>query len=85
MAAKTRFIYTDLKTFAEGDLDTRGRKGLAEVPVHYQTVRLRIMIKTDETEKKLNRLQELVSRYCPVDSLIKAAVQNYEVTWERIP
>ena len=45
MAAKIRFEYSDLKTFAEGDLDTRGRKSLADVPVHYQTVRLKILIK----------------------------------------
>ncbi len=85
MAGKIRFHYSDLKSFAEGDLDTRGRKGLAEVPVHYKTVRLKVSIKTDESEKKFKRLQDLVSRYCPVDSLIRAAVQNYEIVWERIP
>ncbi|MBT3671028.1 MAG: OsmC family protein [Chloroflexi bacterium] len=85
MAAKIRFEYSDLKTFAEGDLDTRGRKSLADVPVHYQTVRLKILIKSKESDKKLERLADLVSRYCPVDSLIRAAVQNYEITWERIP
>jgi len=84
MAEKIRFEYEHLETFAEGDLDTRGRKGLADVPVHYHTVRLTIKIKTGEPDKKLERLAELVSRYCPVDSLVKAAVPNYHVTWERI-
>jgi len=42
MAEKIRFEYEDLETFAEGDLDTRGRKGLADVPVHYQTIRLKV-------------------------------------------
>ncbi len=83
MAGKIRFEYSDLKTFAEGDLDTRGRKGLADVPVHYRAVRLRIKIKTEETEEKFRRLQELVARYCPVDSLIRAAVPDYKVVWER--
>jgi len=84
MAEKIRFEYKDLKTFAEGDLDTRGRKGLADVPIHYQAVRLRIQIKSNEPENKFIRLQELVARYCPVDSLIRAAVSDYEITWERI-
>ena len=84
MAEKIRFEYEDLKTHAEGDLDTRGRKGLADVPVHYQAVRLRIQIKSNEPENKLIRLQELVARYCPVDSLIRAAVSDYEITWEKI-
>lgn len=65
-------------------MDTRGRKGLANVPVHYQAVRLRIQIKSNEPDKKIERLQELVARYCPVDSLIRAAVPDYVVAWERI-
>ncbi|MEM7347566.1 MAG: OsmC family protein [Chloroflexota bacterium] len=85
MADKIRFTYEDLETYAEGTLDTRGRKGLAEdVPVHYKAVRLKIRIKTEESDKKLNRLIDLVARYCPVDSLIKAAVPDYEVVWERM-
>lgn len=83
MAEKIRFEYSDLQTFAEGDLDTRGRKGLADVPVHYRAVRLTVRIKTEESEQKFLRLQELVSKYCPVDSLIRAAVPDYAVVWER--
>jgi uncharacterized OsmC-like protein len=84
MAAKIRFIYTDLESEAEGVLDTRGRRGLADVPVHYKAVRLRIRIRTDEPDSRLDRLAELVARYCPVDSLIRAAVRDYDVSWERI-
>lgn len=84
MAEKIRLDYDDLETRAEGTLDTRGRKGQADVPVHYKAVRLTIRIKTEATDKKLDRLADLVSRYCPVDSLIKAAVPDYEVVWERL-
>lgn len=84
MAAKLRFNYDDLENFAEGELDTRGRKGEADVPVHYRAVRLRIRIRTDEPDERLARLADLVGRYCPVDSLIEAAVPDYEVTWERM-
>jgi uncharacterized OsmC-like protein len=65
-------------------LDTRGRLGLAEVPVHYTTVRLTVRIKTGESDARLQRLAELVARYCPVDSLVRAAVPDYHVTWERM-
>ncbi len=85
MAKKIRFKYDHLESFAEGDLDIRGRKGIAGVPVHYKAVRLNIKIRTDETDKRLDRLAELVAMYCPVDSLISAAVPDYTVTWERIP
>jgi uncharacterized OsmC-like protein len=84
MAEKIRFKYDDLETYTEGVLDTRGRKGEADVPVHYQAVRLTIKIKTQETDQRLERLAELVARYCPVDSLIRAAVPEYEVTWVRM-
>ena len=84
MAKKIRFTYQDLDISAEGVLDTRGRKGLAPVPVHYSTVRLKVKIKTEEADKRLQRLIDLVARYCPVDSLIKAAVPDYAVSWERI-
>jgi uncharacterized OsmC-like protein len=84
MAEKIRFQYDDLESSTEGVLDTRGRKGEAEVPVHYKAVRLTIKIKTEESDKRLERLAELVARYCPVDSLIRAAVLDYQVTWERM-
>jgi putative redox protein len=84
MAAKLRFEYSSLETEAEGELDTRGRKGTADVPVHYRAVRLRVRIATPESEQRLSRLADLVGRYCPVDSLIRAAVADYTVTWERV-
>jgi uncharacterized OsmC-like protein len=84
MAQKIRLDYDDLEIFAEGDLDTRGRKGEADVPVHYHTVRLTVQIKTDADDTRIERLAELVGRYCPVDSMYRAAVPNYHVTWERM-
>ena len=85
MAKKIRFKYDDMETYAEGVLDTRGRKGLADdVPVHYQAVYLTVKIKTEESDKRLNRLIELAERYCPVQSLIRAAVPDFVVTWERL-
>ncbi len=85
MAAKIRFRYEDLETSAEGTLDTRGRRGLADVPVHYSKVRLSVRTRTEESDARLARLASLVARYCPVDSLVRAAVPDYEVTWERMP
>ena len=84
MAAKLRFDYTALETEAEGELDTRGRKGSADVPVHYRAVRLAVRIATEESDARLERLAGLVGRYCPVDSLIRAAVDDYVVRWKRI-
>lgn len=84
MAAKLRFAYSALETVAEGELDTRGRKGEADVPVHHRAVRLTVRIATEEPDARLERLADLVGRYCPVDSFVRAAVPDYRVTWERM-
>jgi putative redox protein len=85
MAEKLRFQYSDLEMHAEGELDTRGRRGLADVPVHYRAVRVHVLITTDESEKRVERLAQLVARYCPVDTLMRPVVPEFEVRWERKP
>jgi uncharacterized OsmC-like protein len=83
MAEKIRFDLQGLETAAEGVLDVRGRKGEADVPVHFASVRLRVKIKTTESDERVKRLIELAEKYCPVQSLIRAAVPDFVVTWER--
>jgi uncharacterized OsmC-like protein len=83
MAEKIRFDLQGLETAAEGVLDVRGRKGEADVPVHFTSVRLRVKIKTTESDERVKRLIELAEKYCPVQSLIRAAVPDFVVTWER--
>jgi len=84
MAEKIRFNLQGLEASAEGVLDIRGRKGEADVPVHFSSVRLHVRIRTDESDKRVQRLIELAEKYCPVQSLIRAAVPDFEVTWERM-
>lgn len=84
MAEKIRFDLQDLEAFAEGVLDVRGRKGEANVPVHFTSVRLHVKIRTTEPDERVNRLIELAEKYCPVQSLIRAAVPDFTVTWERL-
>ena len=84
MAEKIRFDLRDLEAYAEGILDIRGRKGDADLPVHFTSVRLHVKIKTDESNEHVQRLIELAEKYCPVQSLIRAAVPDFEVTWERM-
>jgi uncharacterized OsmC-like protein len=83
MADKLRFQYSRLEMHAEGELDTRGRRGLADVPVHYRAVRLRVTIETDEPDDRVDRLAGLVARYCPVDTLMRPVIPDFHVTWER--
>ena len=84
MAEKIKFDLHGLEAFAEGILDIRGRKGEANVPVHFTSVRLHVKIQTTESDERVHRLIEFAEKYCPVQSLIRAAVPDFEVTWERI-
>jgi uncharacterized OsmC-like protein len=85
MAEKLRFEYSGLEMQAEGELDTRGRRGVADVPVHYRSVRLHVTITTDEPNERVARLAGLVARYCPVDTMMRPVVPEFEVTWDRKP
>ena len=85
MAEKIRFDLQALESNAEGTLDIRGRTGAdPNVPVHFARVRLHVKIKTSESDERVARLIELAEKYCPVQSLIRAAVPDFVVTWERM-
>ncbi|MGH7507945.1 MAG: OsmC family protein [bacterium] len=51
----------------EGDLDFRGTLGVSkEVPVGFQTIRLRFELDSDATREQLDTLLKLTERYCVV-------------------
>ena len=53
--------------YAEGDLDFRGTLGVSkEVPVGFQSIRLRFELKTDAAQEQLDSLLKLTERYCVV-------------------
>ena len=57
----------DASLEAEGDLDFRGTLGVAkEVPVGFQTIRLRFTLDTDASQEQLDTLLRLTERYCVV-------------------
>jgi uncharacterized OsmC-like protein len=51
----------------EGDLDFRGTLGVSkEVPVGFQTIRMRFDLDTDASQEQLDSLLKLTERYCVV-------------------
>ena len=57
----------DTSLQAEGDLDFRGTLGLSkEVPVGFQSIRLKFTLDTDASEEQLTTLLRLTERYCVV-------------------
>jgi uncharacterized OsmC-like protein len=57
----------DAEVHAEGDLDFRGTLGLSkEIPVGFQSIRLRFMLDTDASKEQVATLVRLTERYCVV-------------------
>jgi uncharacterized OsmC-like protein len=50
----------------EGDLDLRGTLGTADVPVEFETIRVRFGLSGDVPEERLDKLKERTERYCVV-------------------
>jgi uncharacterized OsmC-like protein len=62
--------------FVEGDLDFRGTLGVSkEVPVGFQSIRLRVDLQSDATPDQLGTLLELTERYCVVLQTLRAPPQ----------
>jgi uncharacterized OsmC-like protein len=59
--------------YAEGDLDFRGTLGVSkEVPVGFQSIRLRLDLDTDANDEQLATLVKLTERYCVVLQTIRS-------------
>ncbi len=59
---------------AEGDLDFRGTLGISrEVPVGFLAIRLVIRLETTASDDQLNKLGQLVERYCVVAQSLNEA------------
>ena len=55
------------KVMAEGDLDFRGTLGISkEVPVGFQSIRLKFELDSDATNEEIQTLLKLTERYCVV-------------------
>jgi uncharacterized OsmC-like protein len=65
----------------EGDLDFRGTLGVdREVPVGFQSIRVRFDLTTDATDAELESLLRLTQRYCVVyQTLVTAPDLSFEL------
>jgi uncharacterized OsmC-like protein len=62
--------------YVEGDLDFRGTLGVSkEVPVGFQSIRLRFDLQSDATPDQLGTLLKLTERYCVVLQSLRAPPQ----------
>ncbi len=64
----------------EGDLDLRGTLGTADVPVGFETIRVRFDISGEVPAERLVKLKERTERYCVVLQTLLAP-PSIETSW----
>ncbi len=84
-AAAMNFSYGAVDMECEGEVDARGSRGVPGVRPYFNWVKLGIVIHSNETPERLEKLRKNVEFRCPVMNLLRGA--NVEVTadWKMVP
>ncbi len=80
-----RFAYSGVDLECAGEVDARGSRGVAGVRPHFQAVRLKVTLYTDEPTERIAKLRKNVEYRCPVMNLLRDADVDLDVTWETRP
>jgi uncharacterized OsmC-like protein len=79
------FAYDSLDFEAAFTIDIRGRQGDRSVRPHFQTVRVRAVVATDESEERLMAVVGETEARCPVMNLLRDGQVDLEIEWVRDP
>lgn len=82
-AAELGFAYDSLDFEAAFTIDIRGRQGDRSVRPHFQTVRVRAVVATEESEERLGAVVEETEARCPVFNLLRDAQVDLHMEWVR--
>lgn len=80
-----KFAYSGVDLECAGEVDARGSRGVAGVRPHFQAVRLKVTLYTDEPARRIAKLRKNVEYRCPVMNLLRDADVTLDVTWETRP
>lgn len=82
-AADMGFSYDSLDFEAAFTIDIRGRLGDREVRPHFQTVRVRAVVATDESAEAMAAVVAETEARCPVMNLLLDASVDLQIQWVR--
>lgn len=74
IAKKMRLNIEEIRVDTEGDVDTDGFSGVKGVRPGFQQIRYTFHFKTDEPEKKIERLVTMVEGLCPIHDTLSNPV-----------
>lgn len=84
IAKELDFEFSELSFDTKGVVDLRGLMGQPGVSTHFQSLTFNVSIKTEESDERLQALQEAVSTRCPVYNLLRDAKVDLRTQWARI-
>jgi uncharacterized OsmC-like protein len=85
VANAMKFDYAGVDLRCESQIDVRGPKGVPGIRPYFETLTLEIVVYTDETQERLEKLAKNVEFRCPVMNLFVAAEVKMDVSWTRRP
>ncbi|RSK28529.1 OsmC family peroxiredoxin [Bacillus sp. HMF5848] len=81
IAKEQNFSYEHAEFKNEGTIDLQGLMGVEGVSPHFQIVNFEVMLKTNESDKRIAKLKEAVESRCPVMNLLLDAGVKVESNW----
>ena len=84
IAKELGFQFSELSFDTKGVINLRGLMGQKGISTHFQTLTFVVNIKTDESDERLQELQEAVSTRCPIYNLLNDAKVDLRTEWNRI-
>jgi uncharacterized OsmC-like protein len=85
VATAMKFAYTGVDFACESQIDVRGPKGVPGVRPYFETAKLEIIVYSDETDARFQKLRKNVEFRCPVMNLLIAAQVVMDVSWIQRP
>lgn len=79
------FSYAAVELECESRIDVRGPKGVPGVRPYFESVGLKIVLYTDEQDRRVRQLIRNVEFRCPVMNLLRAAEVVLKVDWQTRP
>jgi len=83
VASAINFEYSKVEFKAESQIDLRGPKGVPGVRPYFETVTVDVILHTEETPERIEKLKKNVEFRCPIVKLLRAADVELTVNWTK--
>lgn len=83
VAQDLNFDYEGVQFVTEGTLDPRGFQGLEGVRTYFESVQMKIVLDTTESDERIAELRKGVEARCPIHNLMHAADVEMKADWTR--